>query len=68
MQGYLKGLYWLLRGRGTGLRYHVHPLWGRTSLRVPGRPCNAPPWGSLVAVDFSEGTIRWSVPTGRDGK
>ena len=30
MQGYLKGLYWLLRGRGTDLRYHAHPLWGRS--------------------------------------
>ena len=52
--------------RGTGLRYHVNPLFGRTMLEVDGLPCIKPPWGSLVAVDLSAGEIRWSMPTGRE--
>jgi quinoprotein glucose dehydrogenase len=29
-----------------------------------GLPCNAPPWGTLVAVDMATGTVRWEVPLG----
>ena len=37
----------------------------RELLRSPsGLPCNAPPWGSLVAVNLEQGTIRWTVPLG----
>jgi quinoprotein glucose dehydrogenase len=56
--------YWWLTGRGTGLRYHTE----RTLFAHDGVPCNAPPWGRLVAVDLARGTIRWSVPAGeKDG-
>lgn len=29
-----------------------------------GLPCNAPPWGTLIAVDIASGTVRWEVPLG----
>jgi quinoprotein glucose dehydrogenase len=29
-----------------------------------GLPCNAPPWGTLAAVDLVSGNVRWEVPFG----
>jgi quinoprotein glucose dehydrogenase len=35
-----------------------------TALSPKGLPCNAPPWGTLAAVDVATGDLRWEVPLG----
>ncbi len=32
-----------------------------------GVPCNAPPWGTLTAVDMNTGKHRWRIPLGQAG-
>jgi quinoprotein glucose dehydrogenase len=59
----LRNSWWILTGRGTGLRYRVSPLDGRRVFSHDGLPCNAPPWGRLAGVDLDRGEIVWSVPT-----
>jgi quinoprotein glucose dehydrogenase len=59
----LGALWWVLTGRGTGERYRLHPVTGRTVFRIDGTPCNKPPWGRLVGVDLAHGTIAWSAST-----
>jgi quinoprotein glucose dehydrogenase len=56
-------LWWVLTGRGTGERFRLHPLTGRTVFSIDDIPCNAPPWGRLVAVDLANGNLAWSVST-----
>jgi quinoprotein glucose dehydrogenase len=59
----LRTLWWLLTGQGTGERYRLSQLSGRTLLQHEGVPCNRPPWGMLVALDLARGTLSWSAPT-----
>ncbi len=59
----LRNLRWLLSGRGTGERYRLHPVSGRTLFAHDGVPCNQPPWARLVGVDLTRGTIAWSAST-----
>ena len=44
---------------GTPYGMHRAPLLGPSGL-----PCNAPPWGTVVAVDLFAGDKRWDVPLG----
>jgi quinoprotein glucose dehydrogenase len=61
--GTFSTLYWLLTGKGTGERYRLNPISGRTTFDHDGVPCNKPPWGMLVGVDLSSGTIAWRAAT-----
>ncbi len=36
----------------------------RTVLSPGSLPCNAPPWGTLAAVDLASGDLRWEIPLG----
>ncbi|MBZ5601411.1 MAG: pyrroloquinoline quinone-dependent dehydrogenase [Acidobacteriia bacterium] len=48
-------------GRQQGAPYAMI----REHLRTPsGLPCNAPPWGELIAVDLATGKKKWQVPLG----
>jgi quinoprotein glucose dehydrogenase len=48
-------------GLGLGTPYAAE----RTLLTsILGIPCNAPPWGTLTAVDLTSGAFRWQIPLG----
>ncbi|MGH9842767.1 MAG: pyrroloquinoline quinone-dependent dehydrogenase, partial [Blastocatellia bacterium] len=56
----LDGLWWVMTGKGTGLRFAMD----RKLLAVDDVPCNRPPWGWLVAVDLNRGETAWRAPAG----
>ena len=58
------GIMWAFTGTGTGLRYWTDPRRGRRMFAVDDVPCNKPPWGYLVAVDLTSGSVQWRVPSG----
>jgi quinoprotein glucose dehydrogenase len=60
----LSGLWWVLTGKGTGLRYWMD----RKLFAEDDAPCNRPPWGWMVAVDLNRGEIIWREPVGEDRK
>jgi quinoprotein glucose dehydrogenase len=48
--------------RQRGTPYGMHREW----LVAPnGQPCNAPPWGALVAFDLATGKVRWESALGK---
>ncbi len=48
-------------GDQTGAPYGLY----RRFLQSPSDlPCGAPPWGTLTAVDMTQGKIRWQIPLG----
>jgi len=50
--------------RQLGTPYGMHRDW---LVSPSGLPCNAPPWGALVAFDLQTGKLRWEAPLGRMG-
>ncbi len=47
--------------RQTGAPFAVYRSW---LMSPSGLPCNAPPWGALVAFDLKTGKVRWESPIG----
>jgi quinoprotein glucose dehydrogenase len=50
-------------GRQLGAPYAMSRDW---LVSPAGTPCNAPPWGALVAFDLAAGKIKWQSPVGGD--
>jgi quinoprotein glucose dehydrogenase len=59
----LSAIWWVLTGKGTGLRYSMID---RKPFAEDGVPCKRPPWGLLVAVDLNRGEIVWRIPVGEN--
>jgi quinoprotein glucose dehydrogenase len=59
----LRNLWWLVTGSGTGERFRLNQMSGRTLLLQDDVPCHKPPWSEVVAVDLARGEIAWRAPT-----
>lgn len=59
----LRNAWWLVTGKGTGERFSLNQVTGRTLLLIDDVPCNRPPWSEVVAVDLARGEIAWRAPT-----
>lgn len=51
--------------RQSGTPYAMHRDW---LVSPAGLPCNAPPWGALVAFDLNDCKPRWETPIGTMGE
>ena len=51
-------------GLQRGTPYGMHREW---FVAPNHQPCNAPPWGAIVAFDVDTGKLRWQSPTGSMG-
>jgi quinoprotein glucose dehydrogenase len=51
-------------GRQRGAPYTMHRDW---LVSPSSLPCNAPPWGALVAFDLNTGKLRWEAAEGSFG-
>jgi quinoprotein glucose dehydrogenase len=63
MRTNLAAAWWVVTGKGTGLRYSMID---RKSFEVNGIPCKCPPWNWMTAMNLNTGKIAWQIPTGED--
>lgn len=54
-----------LSGEYAGQRGTPYGMYREPLVSPNGIPCNAPPWGTLTAVDLATGLKRWEVPLGK---
>lgn len=53
-----------LKGEFTAMAGAPYGMYREALLAPTGAPCNAPPWGTLAAVDLGTGELKWETPLG----